>query len=497
MAETSRSPPAGQKPRNQTACDVCRARKIRCTYEPNQQRCRGCEFLDSECTHDRPRRKRGPPNKHAQRLQQPLVGSPAISSPANIAISPETHHSSTSPQSLHIPTPTASTGNWLSLFAPEPLISRLYGDWFNEIHPLAPIHLRRQFLRRLQQGEGDTNADFCGLVISLCAATKATLPRRDYGLVTVDYCVNFLDTHGLLQSQFGRDCYSIDRCIAMYHIGTAMSATTPSGLSSMRAYHALSEAAAGTRYLVYYRLHEYDEAQQQLLRRLMWLLFASACSADIFGRLPISLLSPERMDTFPKPLALSDNQLEPSAIEPAWHGDDMSYIPGLNSLSDLFLIWQDMQQTPKDTNPQTTITRYLVKVQKVLDDLPPELRWRGGLSRPATVTEGHDSQIANLFVTSLNIRSNILQKFGPTEDTPKEHGKIIDDLLEILYHLPSTVFHANGSSLVPKIRDIGAAYLEHGGVGDDAKINIARLLWKLEDLDCWQGIGVLGAPGSM
>lgn len=226
-------------------------------------------------------------------------------------------------------------------------------------------------------------------------------------------------------------------------------------------------------------------------------LVSNSSSADIFGRLPISLLSPERMDTFPKPLAISDNQMEPPAVEPTWHGDDTSYIPGLNSLSDLFLIWQDMQQTPKDINPQITITRYLVKVQKVLDDLPPELRWRGGLSRPATVTEGHDSQIANLFVTSLNIRSNILQKFGPTEDTPKEHGKIIDDLLEILYHLPSTVFHANGSSLVPKIRDIGAAYLEHGGVGDDAKINIARLLWKLEDLDCWQGIGVLGAPGSM
>ena len=166
------------------------------------------------------------------------------------------------------------------MFAPDAIISRLYADWFNEIHPLAPIHLRRRFLRRLQQGEADTDADFCGLVISLCAATKATLPRRDYGHITVDFCVDFLDTHGLLKGQFGRDCYSIDRCIAMYHIGTAMTATTPSGLSSMRAYQALSEAAAGTRYLVYYQLHEYDEAEQQLLRRLMWLLFASAWYAN-------------------------------------------------------------------------------------------------------------------------------------------------------------------------------------------------------------------------
>ena len=217
-------------------------------------------------------------------MQRPIARSPATTFPADIPISPDTHHSSTSPQSLHIPTPTPSTGHWLSLFAPEPIISRLYGDWFNEIHPLAPIHLRRQFLRRFQQGEADTDADFCGLVISLCAATKATLPRRDYGPVTVDYCVNFLDTHGLLKSQFGRDCYTIDRCIALYHIGTAMSATSPSGLSSMRAYQALSEAAAGTRYLVYYRLQEYDEAQRQLLRRLMWLLFASAWYVNNLSR---------------------------------------------------------------------------------------------------------------------------------------------------------------------------------------------------------------------
>ncbi|WKT43894.1 hypothetical protein QSH57_008747 [Fusarium oxysporum f. sp. vasinfectum] len=383
---------------------------------------------------------------------------------------------------------------------------RLLGDWFNVIHPLAPILLRRRFLQRLQQGVADVDAEFCGLVISVCAATKATLPRGDYGPVTVDYCVDFLDAHGLLKSQFTRGSFSMDRCIALYNIGTAMSATTKSGLSSMRAYHALSEAAAGARYLAYYRIHEHDEAEQQLLRRLIWLLFASACSADIFGRLPISLLSQDRIENFPRPLPLSDNQMEPGAPdschEPPWHGDDTTYVPGLNSLSDLFLIWQEVQQVPDGTEPQTIITRYLGKIQRVLDNLPPELRWRGGLSRPAHVTEGHDVQIANLFVTSLNIRSNILQKFGPTDKSALEHQKIVDDLLEILYHLPRAVFDANGSSLVPKIRDIGAAYLEQtqlgNGVGEveigDARIKLERLLRKLDDLDCWQGIGVLDTP---
>jgi hypothetical protein len=51
----------------------------------------------------------------------------------------------------------------------------------------------------------------------------------------------------------------------------------------MRSYHALSEAAAGARYLAYYRIHEHNEAEQQLLRRLIWLLFAGAWYVEALG----------------------------------------------------------------------------------------------------------------------------------------------------------------------------------------------------------------------
>ncbi|KAM0433471.1 hypothetical protein ACHAPT_004351 [Fusarium lateritium] len=271
----------------------------------------------------------------------------------------------------------------------------------------------------------------------------------------------------------------------------------------MRSYHALNEAATGARYLAYYCMHELDEAEQQLLRRLFWLLFAASCSADILGRLSVSLLAQDRIENFPRPLPLSDDQMEPrpspECHEPSWHGDDTSYVPGLNSLSDLFLIWQEVQQVRKNNDPSALIKKYLEQIQSVINGLPPELRWRGGLSRPPNVTRGHEVQIANLFVTSLEIRSNILQKFGPTDTSGLEHQRIVDDLLEILYHLPQAVFDANGSSLVPKIRDIGAAYLEQTQLrngsstdaSDVARNKLERLLRKLDDLDCWQGIGVV------
>lgn len=227
----------------------------------------------------------------------------------------------------------------------------------------------------------------------------------------------------------------------------------------------------------------------------------------MLGRLSVSLVSQDPIDTMPRPLPLADDQLEPpSELDPVadrWHGNGTSYVPGLNCLSNLFLIWHQARYA--SSQPGVTAEAYLAQVQHVIDNFPPELRWRGGLSRPPNVTRRHDVQIANLFITSLHIRSNLIQKFGlPNGGCSEEHQRIVDDLLEILYHLPQAIFNANGSSLVPKIRDIGAAYLEQVHIGDTAlghqgqnvaggspRDKLEKLLRKLDDLDCWQGVGVV------
>jgi hypothetical protein len=222
-------------------------------------------------------------------------------------------------------------------------------------------------------------------------------------------------------------------------------------------------------------------------------------SSDILGYLSLGILTHQENAQHLRPLPLTDRELDPEAYlldpdGPPWHGDDTSYVPGLNSLSDLFLVWHDMQQQtqPKplpDIHPARET--YLSRVQKIIDELPPELRWRGGLSRPAGVTLGHDVQVANLFVTSLHIRSNVLQRY-PDADNGRaraEHQRVVDDLLEVLYHMPQAVFDANGSSVVAKVRDVGAAYLEQvraGMAGEgqgEAGEKMERLLRKLDSLD--------------
>ena len=152
--------------------------------------------------------------------------------------------------------------------------------------------------------------------------------------------------------------------------------------------------------------------------------------------------------------------------------------------------------------PEEALKHHQNAIQHVIDFLPRELRWRGGLSRPLYVTQGHESQTANIFVSSLHLRSSLLQVYQQRVTFHMrdcgEHQKIIDDLLEILYHLPPPVFYANGMSLMPKIRGIGAAYLEemegHMHQEPDVVDRMARLSRKLNDLDFWTDVPHPPAP---
>jgi hypothetical protein len=127
-----------------------------------------------------------------------------------------------------------------------------------------------------------------------------------------------------------------------------------------------------------------------------------------------------------------------------------------------------------------------------LDDLPPELRWRGGLSRPPKSNFGTDVQTVNLYITQIHIRSNLLEQMDRlSRDTSanttipgivKERQRIVDDMLAIIYQVPEETLEANGYSLVPKIRDIGSALL-HEGANHAALTNLDRLLAKLGRLD--------------
>ncbi|KAF3805678.1 hypothetical protein GCG54_00005040 [Colletotrichum gloeosporioides] len=563
---TSPASPASGRPRtkiirNQNACDACRARKVRCLYGAGETR-HAQQQHQLQAHQQQQQALPGPANQQspsASDITSPDLNlayqtSPASSS-AHIHTTPRSHShisasavaaaastitaaaaTSSSASSvpdlralIGAPSPTTgpgpgpghgtTTSNYLALFAPEALVHRILHDWFEKVHSLAPVLHRRRFMHRLKAGEAASDRTFCALVVSVCAATVATLRRADYHPVTVEGCLDFIEDHHLLNHGIRKPAYSLDWCIAMYNIGTSASSMNENGLGDMGSFHGMSEAAAGARFLAYYRMADLDMSEQQLLKRLFWLIFAAYCSADIFGRLSVSIVSHQENRAHLRPLPLSDSQLDtgpqlsPADGLPPWHGDTTSYVPGLNHLSDLFLIWHEAQTAPVSVygGQEDALKHYLARIQTIIDSFPPELRWRGGLSRPGHITEGHDTQIANLFITSLNIRSNLLQKFGSTVKTrAAEHQRIVDDLLEILYHMPQHVLEQNGNSLIPKLRDCGAAYMEQMNIGDggdggggpetlvseSARLKLEKLLRKLDDIDCWPGLPGVESPQS-
>ncbi|KAL5000864.1 hypothetical protein BDV10DRAFT_199804 [Aspergillus recurvatus] len=416
--------------RNQNACDVCRSRRVKCRFTDGDF-CDGCRFLGVRCTSDRPRRKRGPPNR------------------------------------------------------------TVLDDWFIHIHPLAPILHRQHFSMRLADSSSDPV--FTGLVISILAATAATLRRKsfaEYHPITPAQCIQLIRRHDLLPAD---GPYCLDWCIAKYNLATASMAQRD--LSDPLAYRMIGEAVAGTSYLLANKLEEMGLLHRELLKRLWCLLEITLINADMFGH-PLlgGLLCSNNPSYIPQPYADEDLYVDPSVVFST--SSQATYVPGLTHLLSLFRTWNACQIARHYRPPLEVLSTALADIQETLDTLPPPLRWRGGLSRPASATPGHDVQIANIFITSLYVRSNLLQQFAPStaQEHQDEHQSIVSDLLEVLNHLPREILEANGYSLIPKIRDIGGAYLEvlrvHADsrgelviIGDQAKAKLEGLLSQLGMLD--------------
>lgn len=162
-----------------------------------------------------------------------------------------------------------SSATILSQLAPSSLINTVLDNWFTHIHPLAPVLHQGHFFRRLADSSSNDPV-FIGLVISILAATAATLRRKsftEYRPITPDRCIQLIQHHGLLPADRP---YSLDWCIAKYNLATASMAQR--GLSDPLVYRMIGESVTGTSYLLSNELEEMGLLHQELLKRLWCLL---------------------------------------------------------------------------------------------------------------------------------------------------------------------------------------------------------------------------------
>ncbi|KAJ5679079.1 transcriptional regulator family: Fungal Specific TF [Penicillium macrosclerotiorum] len=162
------------KTRLRKACDACSIRKVKC--DTSGPPCRSCASLDIPCTYERPSRRRGPPNRHAEALKKQKLETPADGSSASPFDYPQAstpQASVPSPRTPALPLP-ASAEAICSLHT----VQLLLDDFFTYIHPLVPVPHEPTFRAAFERREDVTSGTFLALLASMIGFLVASFPRR-------------------------------------------------------------------------------------------------------------------------------------------------------------------------------------------------------------------------------------------------------------------------------------------------------------------------------
>ena len=156
------------KARLRKACDSCSVRKVKCD---EQQPCKACEGLQIPCTFERPSKRRGPPNKHAESLKRkydspdgPAMNQPHLSSPTHAA-----HALAYFSQQQVLSAET---------ICPLPMLERLIDDYFTFIHPLVPLPHEQFFREAFRRRQDLNNPTLVALIASMLGYLVACYPQR-------------------------------------------------------------------------------------------------------------------------------------------------------------------------------------------------------------------------------------------------------------------------------------------------------------------------------
>ncbi|KAL8817709.1 MAG: hypothetical protein Q9191_008095 [Dirinaria sp. TL-2023a] len=154
-----------QKARLRKACDGCSLRKVKCDENTP---CKPCHDLGIECRFERPSKRRGPPNRHAEALKRQKMDS---GMPGQAGSTSPTHAA----QALASFAQTPFYKQNMETIAPLPIVEALIQDYFTYLHPLIPVPHEPSFREALSQREDNTNPTFLALLTSMTAFKDVTL----------------------------------------------------------------------------------------------------------------------------------------------------------------------------------------------------------------------------------------------------------------------------------------------------------------------------------
>lgn len=133
--------------------------------------CRACHALDIPCTFERPSKRRGPPNRHAEAIKKRRLDSPSGSGAFSSPTSPSNVAATLASFSSHAVLSAES-------ICPFSTLELLVDDFFTYVHPLVPFPHEPSFRAAFKHREDLNNPSFLALLASLVGALVASFPRK-------------------------------------------------------------------------------------------------------------------------------------------------------------------------------------------------------------------------------------------------------------------------------------------------------------------------------
>ncbi|KAH8197079.1 hypothetical protein TruAng_008749 [Truncatella angustata] len=245
-----------------------------------------------------------------------------------------------------------------------------------------------------------------------------------YGKATALRCLHLIKHHNLLVID---EC-TLDWCIAQYNVAWTL-LRDKYVCADFPLFHAIKESMAGVQWLMAHKLDELSLHDKEISKRLYCILMALDLGANTNVQSYLNLHSLDEPFAQLLPKSVSDSGLEQDldiSTEIAQTDEDkIDYVSGLKAYVNIFLAWRHAKQNRIHQTPDETLRLGIDHIQHVIDDLPPELRWRGTLSRDLRTTFGHEVQMVNILVSSLYVKSNFLQHFASSSLRHPTHQIIV------------------------------------------------------------------------
>ena len=489
------------------ACDNCSKRKVKC--DDAGPPCNACRDLGIPCTYEKPSKRRGPPNKHAEAIKRGRYDGPNMST--SLLASSPTHAAQTLASFSQQQVLSTDT------ICPQPILLMLVDDYFLYIHPLTQIPHEMSFRSALESGEAPRNTTFLALLASMVECVTAAYPRRPqqhYQALNIEN--NFQSSMSL-----------VDRCnkVITEAQGTGYISQVLTihdaqvnylqGLTSTYTFHhqasiiyfkqclnILQSVGAHKASTYKYKGAALDVPQARMIpngdalqgpqpgqpdlvieeqsKRTFWLLLFTARSLQQSGIASLwDLLIPPstKSDPYPSlPLEIDDDYLTPAKPHPM-PPDTIPTMRSFNIILRIYLAYNELSALEATIELLSSVTgigsdanrsertlaaeKALRAVKEIQESLPPEFAMNSGTNSQNTEyrrpNERKDLQIeiqkANAHLDLISTRLYLTDKLqGSRDDSFK-------DFMSLLRSINENSTAPLGSAFVEKVRKLASSFL--------------------------------------